>query len=74
MQALLNPLYVDGDMNRVQTIVSELHSIFNAIKRAEDAHDVQMTAVSFVFSVVALFAEVITIRFMNRVPCRGYMF
>ncbi|PWA56289.1 ARM repeat superfamily protein [Artemisia annua] len=44
MQALLNPLYVDGDMNRVQTVVSELHSIFNAIKRAEDAHDVQMTS------------------------------
>ncbi|GJS02689.1 sister chromatid cohesion protein PDS5 homolog A isoform X1 [Tanacetum coccineum] len=44
MHALLNPLSVDGDMNRVQTVVSELHSIFNAIKMAEDAHDVQMTS------------------------------
>ncbi|PWA65086.1 hypothetical protein CTI12_AA338110 [Artemisia annua] len=32
-----------GDMNRAQTVVSELHSILVVIKRAENTHDVQMT-------------------------------
>lgn len=44
LQALLNPCFVDGDMNRICTVVPKLHNIFNAIKRAEDALDVQKTS------------------------------
>ncbi|KAD2805787.1 hypothetical protein E3N88_39164 [Mikania micrantha] len=44
MDALLNPSFVDGDMNRINTVASDLHNIFNAIKRAEDALDVEKTS------------------------------
>ncbi|MFS7983583.1 hypothetical protein Hanom_Chr11g00976171 [Helianthus anomalus] len=44
MDTLLNPSFVDGDMNRIHTVVSELHNIFNAIKMAEDALDVAKTS------------------------------
>ncbi|KAI7739411.1 hypothetical protein M8C21_010754 [Ambrosia artemisiifolia] len=44
MDALLNPSFIDGDMNRIHTVVSDLHNIFIAIKRAEDALDVAMTS------------------------------
>ncbi|XP_024962740.1 sister chromatid cohesion protein PDS5 homolog A isoform X3 [Cynara cardunculus var. scolymus] len=44
LQALLNPCYVDGDMNRICTVVSKLYNIFKAIKRTEDALDVQKTS------------------------------
>ncbi|KAJ9566794.1 hypothetical protein OSB04_002760 [Centaurea solstitialis] len=42
--ALLNPSFVDDDTNRICTVVSKLHNIFSAIKRAEDALDVQKTS------------------------------
>ena len=48
LKALLNPCFVDDDMNRICTVVPKLHNIFNAIKRAEDAVDVNKTSVSFV--------------------------
>lgn len=58
MEALLNPLFVDGDVDRIRTVVSDMHNIFNAIKRAEDALDVQKTSVSFVvFCFFALFTN-----------------
>nr|XP_043616578.1 sister chromatid cohesion protein pds5 isoform X2 [Erigeron canadensis] len=44
METLLNPSFVDGDMNRISTVFSDLHNIFKAIKRAEDALDVQKTS------------------------------
>lgn len=47
LEALLNPSFVDGDMNRIGKVVSDLHNTFNAIKRAEDALDVHKTSVSF---------------------------
>ncbi|KAL7603365.1 hypothetical protein Lser_V15G19189 [Lactuca serriola] len=44
LEALLNPSFVDGDMNRIGKVVSDLHNTFNAIKRAEDALDVHKTS------------------------------
>ncbi|KAI3777313.1 hypothetical protein L1987_47113 [Smallanthus sonchifolius] len=46
MDALLNSSFVDGDMNRIHSVASDLHNIFNAIKRAEDAVDVEKTSCS----------------------------
>ncbi|KAI3761075.1 hypothetical protein L1987_51482 [Smallanthus sonchifolius] len=46
MDALLNSSFVDGDMNRIHSVASDLHNIFNAIKRAEDTVDVEKTTCS----------------------------
>ncbi|KAI3767597.1 hypothetical protein L2E82_17844 [Cichorium intybus] len=43
LEALLNPSFVDGDVDRIGKVVSDLHNIFNAIKRTVDAVDVQKT-------------------------------
>lgn len=47
IDALLNPSFVDSDMNRIHSVASDLRNIFNAIKRAEDALDIEKTSVSF---------------------------
>ncbi|KAK1422159.1 hypothetical protein QVD17_25081 [Tagetes erecta] len=44
IDALLNPSFVDGDMNRIHSVASDLRNIFNAIKRAEDALDIEKTS------------------------------
>ncbi|XP_076919857.1 sister chromatid cohesion protein PDS5 homolog B-like [Bidens hawaiensis] len=44
IDALLNPSFVDGDKDRINAVVSDLHNIFNAIKMAEDAVDVDKTS------------------------------
>ncbi|KAL8110273.1 sister chromatid cohesion protein PDS5 homolog B isoform X1 [Apium graveolens] len=43
LKALVNAKFVDGDQDLVNNVVSNLKSIFNAIKRAEDAVDFQAT-------------------------------
>ncbi|KAK1371080.1 sister chromatid cohesion protein PDS5-like [Heracleum sosnowskyi] len=43
LNALVNAKFVDGDQDLVNNVVSNLKSIFNAIKRAEDAVDSQAT-------------------------------
>lgn len=47
LKALVNAKFVDGDQDLVNNVVSNLKSIFNAIKRAEDAVDSQATPVSY---------------------------
>ncbi|KAL1833660.1 hypothetical protein ACET3Z_003311 [Daucus carota] len=43
LKALVNAKFVDGDQDFVNNVVSNLKSIFNAIKRAEDAVNSQAT-------------------------------
>ena len=45
MQALVNSNIVDGDQDLVNDAVLYLFSILRAIRKAEDAVDVQMTPV-----------------------------
>lgn len=47
MQALVNSSNVDGDPDLVNDAVLYLFSILRAIRKAEDAVDVQMTTVKY---------------------------
>lgn len=47
MQALVNSSIVDGNLDLINDAVLYLYSILRAIRKTEDAVDVQMTAVNY---------------------------